>query len=303
MSSQNKYYWSPSIANPPKTPSSQIPRAGNIVMCEPREQESRMIQKSSKQINEKKQFAMVSETSEGHTTDNVTKSRRTVLDLLVGSNAGKQPCDIPYPMNATKNIIYGRDDYIKEVLQDYSNHVNQNGFWINPPEPSALARDNNAARRYAGEDLLDVFDIWNLCSRPSIFVWDPIKVFPELCISCPTCKSPAQRSRLCQPRILHRLHGNSVYVTVQYGCYSCGTFTDASGKKKRRMKYFKMDAPEIRASLPKYVSSIWSFMDTGKFICDAALVDLIRSFATKTSWTAIAIAVNEMINAAWAREI
>ena len=44
-------------------------------------------------------------------------------------------------------------------------------------------------------------------------------------------------------------------------------------------------------------------MDTGKMICDAAVVDLVRSLATKSSWAAIASAVNDMIDAAWAREV
>jgi len=69
------------------------------------------------------------------------------------------------------------------------------------------------------------------------------------------------------------------------------------------MKYFLVDAPAVRASFPQSVSSLWHFVNTGRKLCDASAMDLIRSLATKTSWSAIADALNEITRAAWSREV
>ena len=69
------------------------------------------------------------------------------------------------------------------------------------------------------------------------------------------------------------------------------------------MKRFLADAPEVLASLPWAIRSQWQFTNTGRSLCDAPVIDLIRTMATKTSWSAIANAINDMTSAAWVREV
>ena len=57
------------------------------------------------------------------------------------------------------------------------------------------------------------------------------------------------------------------------------------------------------ASLPSGIRMQWRFTNTGRSLCDAPVTDLIRAMATKTSWSAIAHAINDMTSAAWAREV
>ena len=44
-------------------------------------------------------------------------------------------------------------------------------------------------------------------------------------------------------------------------------------------------------------------MKVGRLLCDAAVAVMIRAMATKTSWAAIASAINDMTSAAWVREV
>ena len=44
-------------------------------------------------------------------------------------------------------------------------------------------------------------------------------------------------------------------------------------------------------------------MRVGQYLCDAPVVDLVRAMATKSSWSAIAHAINEMRTATWQREV
>jgi len=55
--------------------------------------------------------------------------------------------------------------------------------------------------------------------------------------------------------------------------------------------------------MPKPAASAWSFTDTGRILCDAAVVDLIRAMATRATWSALADSINEMKATAWLREV
>jgi len=174
--------------------------------------------------------------------------------------------------------------------------------------PFAEAAAINAQRQHNGERLLDANELLHLHLRPSIFVWDPAAIFPNVQVSCPTCGSPGSRSSWRRPRNLHHLHGQSAYITLQYLCYSCGAAPVQSQpanhkRQARSKKYFLADDPEVLASLPKHVSSAWNFTDTGRIFCDAAVVDFIRAMATRASWSALADAINEMKSTAWLREV
>ena len=151
--------------------------------------------------------------------------------------------------------------------------------------------------------MLDAGELLKLCTRPSIFVWDPMASSHGLSISCPKCGLPASRSNWCSSRPIQRLQGNSVYITRRYGCYACGKPPGQKKPSTRAMKRFLADAPEVLASLPSAVRSQWQFTNTGRSLCDAPVIDLIRSMATKTSWSAIANAINDMTSAAWVRDV
>jgi len=132
-------------------------------------------------------------------------------------------------------------------------------------------------------------------------------MFPNLKILCPACGSPASRSNWYGPKTLHHLHGQSVYMTVRYHCYSCGPSSSRASSGRRKLqpcssKLFLADAPGVLASLPEPASTTWRFTNTGRILCDAAVVDFIRAMATRSSWSAMAGAINEMKSTAWCRE-
>ena len=297
MTSEKTFHWSPLATNKPMQKSLPIPRARDIVLSKPTMQPPRLQAAIPKNIHGKRKCeAVVEQFPKGN---EIFKRQKSVLEMLVKDVRKEIPSEISDPANSKTEKISDRSDYIKEVLQDYSSYLKNNGFWIFPAgSPAAIAH-----RRQRSGDRLDPKDIWNLCTRPNIFVWDPVAVFPGLSILCPRCRSPAHRCQLCQPRLLRQLGGDSMYVTMEYGCYTCGSTSVSRGSKQRSKKRFRADAPAVRASLPNYVSSLWCFMDTGKMICDVAVVDLVRSLATKSSWSAIASTVNDMIDAAWARKV
>ena len=193
--------------------------------------------------------------------------------------------------------------YIKDVMREPSKHLPDHGLWIAPPSASKVAAEINEQRKRSSEQMLDAGELLNLCTRPSIFVWDPMALHHGLSISCPKCGLPASRSNWCSSRPIQRLHGNSVYITRRYGCYACGKTPGQKKPSTRAMKRFLADAPEVLASLPSAVRSQWQFTNTGRSLCDAPMIDLIRAMATKTSWSAIANAINDMTSAAWVREV
>ncbi len=292
------------VADSSKTTPHHVPRASDIVFHARAKAASRIDRTIPRQRREKRKDAPTSKADQPQQADGSGKRQRSVLDLLVRKTAPEKPSETDaQPPRQPRDNIGGKGSYIKEVTQDCARHLKEYGPWILPPQPSATAAAINAQRQRNGERLLDAQDLLNIFARPSIFVWDPAAMFPKLTISCPTCGSPASRSNWCHPRALHQLHGNSVYITLRYGCYSCSAQPKQSLSKGRSMKYFLADSPEVRASFPKPVSSLWHFVSTGRNLCDAPVIDFIRSMATKTSWSAIAGAMNEMTRAAWRREV
>ena len=101
---------------------------------------------------------------------------------------------------------------------------------------------------------MDAEELLNLCTRPSVFVWDPVALAPGLEIPCPWCGEPSSRSNWCPPKSIHQLRGNDVYVTVRYVCYACGEITNGKNPNTRKKKFFLADAPEVLAALPPSVA-------------------------------------------------
>jgi len=61
------------------------------------------------------------------------------------------------------------------------------------------------------------------------------------------------------------------------------------------------DSKEAIRTLPANVAHLWDVTDTGKRLCRNSVVDLVRAMATRTSWSAIAEAINEMKMTAWVK--
>ena len=233
------------------------------------------------------------------------KSRnKSILTLLMKGASAKDNLETEGQLQRKpRERIGAATVYVKDVMRECSKHLKNQCLWIAPPLPAKAAAAINEQRKSNGEQLLDADELLNLYTRPSIFVWDPMALLPGLSLSCPSCGLPATRCDWCPSRRIQRLHGNSVYVTARYGCYACGRRSGPKKADTRTMKRFLADAPEVLASLPWAIRSQWQFTNTGRSLCDAPVTDLIRAMATKTSWSAIANAINEMTSAAWAREI
>ena len=55
--------------------------------------------------------------------------------------------------------------------------------------------------------------------------------------------------------------------------------------------------------MPPHVASMWKFIDTGRALCEAAVADIVRAMATRTSWSAIADAINELKTTSWVEHV
>ena len=233
-----------------------------------------------------------------------SSQNKSILSLLLGGAHSEDTVEAESQRpRRPRERIGDAAAYIKDVMRERSKHPQDHGLWIAPPSASKVAADINEQRKRSGEQMLDAGELLNLCTRPSIFVWGPMASPHGLSISCPKCGLPASRSNWCSSRPIQRLHGNSVYITRRYGCYACGKTPGQKKPSTRAMKRFLADAPEVLASLPSAIRSQWQFTNTGRSLCDAPVTDLIRAMATKTSWSAIAHAINDMTSAAWAREV
>ena len=263
-------------------------------------QTRKVIQKAGARKYERLRF-LKEVPSEAASHHGSAKKQKTVLEILLTSAAAQRPSETSFqPISEPRQTIGGQEPYIDEMKQERVSGLKISGPWVRPRDAFAEAAAINAQRHQQGERNLDAAELLNLMLRPSIFIWDPANIFPELKISCPTCGSPASRAGWCRPKTLHHLYGQSVYVTMRYRCRSCGA-KDKS--QARSMQRFLLDAPEVLASFPKPVSAAWRFACTGRILCDAAVVDFVRSMATRTSWSAMADAINEMKTTAWCREV
>ena len=229
---------------------------------------------------------------------------KSILTLLLKGTSSRDNFETEgRPPRQPRERIGDVTAYIKDVMKECSKHPREHGLWIAPTSAPKAAAEINEQRKRNGEQLLDAAELLNLCTRPSIFVWDPMALHPGLSLSCPKCGLPASRSNWCASRPIQRLQGNCVYTTRRYGCYACGKTSGQKKPRTRTRKLFLADAPEVLASLPSSIRTQWQFTNTGRSLCDAPVTDLIRAMATKTSWAAIANAINDMTSAAWAREV
>ena len=57
------------------------------------------------------------------------------------------------------------------------------------------------------------------------------------------------------------------------------------------------------ASFPPTKRNLWNFVDTGRTMCDASVSDLVRSMATRASWSGISDIINELKSTSWMRNV
>ncbi len=165
----------------------------------------------------------------------------------------------------------------------------------------------NAEREKEGERRIDGKEALNLAMRPAVFLWGPESIYEGARIQCPACGSAGSVHGWGESRMLQRISSKCVYICRRYACNVCLTCPRPGNAKAKspgsyRPKTFLADSEPVMASFPVVVRSAWNFVDMGRVLCDAPLLDLVRSSATKLSWTAIADIVNEMKATTWMRD-
>ena len=194
-------------------------------------------------------------------------------------------------------------DYCKEVQQKLdAGELFLNGNpWLLRPCAEQVARAKHTKQKELGRDGLDSATALHCALRPSLFVWDPKKLGQNIEILCPECGRPGRKSEWNPPRILHGISDTYLYMTRTYTCNECDCSKgQAQGRKRTK---FSADAPSVRSSLPSDISAMYTFFDTGRTLCEITLIDLIRSMATKTSWSAVAESLNEGKATTWIRSV
>ena len=215
-------------------------------------------------------------------------------------------CAAP-PQNTRKaeprQTIEDEDAYAHKVLQEIlDGRLDLHGNpWVAPKNPFQEAVEINGKRKESGEPAIDSTEALNLVLRTPMFVWAPEKLAPGLIVRCPTCGTMNSGTRWGPLRVLHNLTGRSIYVSSRHRCGKC------RNKSKKSAVEFMADSPEVVATLPVLVQSLWNFQNQsrghGGHITCTSLSDFIQAHATKQSWEAIANAIDEMKKTAWARDV
>ena len=243
--------------------------------------------------------------------DRIAKSAATqekrvvpsVLKMLVGSRpADSMPqtsASSSSRVNAPSDPLKNEQVYITDLLAQISTRRwKLNGcVWVPPPNPFQKAHEINDARKRLGEQLLNADELLVLVRLPGLFVWAPEFAFPGLQIRCPSCDAVVSSSTWWQPKILHSLCGHNMYVCRRHTCTNCAR------TKGGRYKKFLGDSPGALKALPQHIASLWRLFDNGKTLCEMAVVDMIRSMSTRTSWSALSDSMQEMKANAWTKDV
>ena len=231
------------------------------------------------------------------------EERPNVLEMLTRGMQRAPQRDKIDSCDEHREKVYHEAEYLKSVLQKACRTSLHDGPWVRKPCPISAACVLDKQRQDAGHALLDEKDLWNLCARPDIFLWDPTMIDPAIEILCPRCGARAVRSNWNNSKELHVLGNRAIYVARRYECNFCSSSKNAQVGGKRTRCTFICDDPSILQTLPNLVRKLWSFWDTGRHLYDPSLVDLIRAMATKCSWSAISNAIREMQSQWWHREV
>ena len=130
-----------------------------------------------------------------------------------------------------------------------------------------------------------------------VFVWSPEHLLPGFKMTCPSCHAATGSSEWVRPRILHGVTQINYYLTCKYSCFNCvAGKSKAAGSRHKQRKTFMADARDVLDQLPPGLAAMHNLIDSGKIICEPTVLDFIRAMATKTSWSGIAEALNELKN-------
>ena len=285
-----------------------VPRASALKIIRPRA--SGVIPKGSPRIKK-----AISKPSAGKPkmTKIHGKGQKSILDFMSKQNTKElKQGGLPHHRNALTmpmppdQGIQNTETYIEQLKSDISagRRKLSGNPWVYPNNPFQEIVDTQAQRMAAGEPQLTSPEALCLFVRPVVFIWAPQILAPASLIRCPACHMPAAREGWGSTKILHKLAGQCLYIATKHACRMCpGHNPTAKSKKKQCKKTFLADEPEVVAQLPESVKSLWSFVDTGRTLCEHSLADLIHALSTRTSWSAIADSVNEMKETSWVREV
>ena len=231
------------------------------------------------------------------------QKRPNVLEMLTSGMQRAPQCDKIESCDEHCKKVNDEAEYLKSVLQKVCRMSFHSDPWIRKPHPISAICILNKQRHDAGQGPLDEKDLWNLCARPDIFLWDPTVIDPAIEILCPRCGARAVRTNWNDPKELHVLGNRAIYVARRYECYSCPNAKKSKVAGKRTRCSFTSDDPSVLRTLPTFLIKLWPFLDTGRHLYDPSLIDLVRAMATKCSWSAISNAIAEMQNRWWHREV
>ncbi len=222
----------------------------------------------------------------------------SIVELLGACVAEEAPPAAQASLNRPRYAIPDTKSYLQKLQSDISSdrlllHGNP---WVVPDDAFQAAHRTNDARSAAMEELIGPDEARHLVLRPTVFVWAPLKLFPELSLNCPHCAQRATKVRWCRIRVMHRIDGQCLYLATRHICEKCGA------NPQHRDTSFQSDAPEVIASLPESLQQLWSFMDTGRALVDVNLANFCCAMSTISSWATIANVVNEMKMTRWMRE-
>ena len=182
--------------------------------------------------------------------------------------------------------------YVDRVKKEVAQGVRvAAGPWQHPGDPLQAAIIINAQREKDGERNIDAKEALNLVLRPTMFLWAPDEIYPGTQLKCPVCGSTTSRKWWGDQRVLHGISTQSLYVSRRHACDICKPNT------------FLADSEAAMALLPLPVQSAWNFSNMGRVLCDAPLADLLRSSATKSSWSSTTDTINELKATAWTRDV
>ena len=231
------------------------------------------------------------------------QQRPTILEMLTDGTQRAHQLDKAESRDEHCEKVNDEMEYVKSVLQKVCRTSFHGDPWIRKPYPISAACALSKQHHDAGHTPLDAKDLWNLCARPDIFLWDPNVIDPAVEILCPRCGARAVRSNWNHPKELHVLGSHAIYVARRYECYSCPNSKQSQAGGKRVRCSFTSDDLSVLKALPTFVRKRWPFLDTGRHLYDPSLVDLVRAMATKCSWSAIGTAIAEMQDRWWHREV
>ena len=221
----------------------------------------------------------------------------SIVELLGAHASQEAPPAVQCSLKPLHNPIADAASYVQRLQDDISNgRLLLNGSpWVVPEDAFQAASRSNERRSAARGNVITPDEALNLILRPTVFVWAPQKLVPELSLRCPHCARPTTKVRWCRARVLHRIDGQCVYVATRHTCQKC------VANPRHHDASFQSDAPDVIANLPESLQQLWGFVDTGRTLIDAELANFCYGMSIRSSWATVASIVHEMKTTRWMR--